>query len=92
MLVFARLREAGLRLKPTKCFFGVGEIKLLGYIVNPDGIHTDHSRDLKGVRSFIGMTGFYWQCLPNYAQIAEPLEELKRKYTPFWGTDSKRSV
>ena len=27
-LVFARLREAGLRLKPTKCFFGLGEIKL----------------------------------------------------------------
>ena len=31
-LVFARLREAGLRLKLTKCFFGLGEIKLLGYI------------------------------------------------------------
>ena len=62
-LVFARLREAGLRLKPTKCFFGQGEIKLLGYIVNRDGIHTDPEkvkaiakltppRDLKGVRSF----------------------------------------
>ena len=32
------------------------------------------------------MTGFYRQCLPDYAQIAEPLEELKRKYTHFvWG-------
>ena len=40
-LVFARLRKAGLRLKPTKCFFGLEEIKLLGYIVNRDGIHTD---------------------------------------------------
>ena len=40
-LVFARLLEAGLRLKPTKCFFGLGEIKLLGYIVNRDVIHTD---------------------------------------------------
>ena len=96
-LVFARLREAGLRLKPTKCFFGLEEIKLLGYIVNRDGIHTDPEkvkaiakltppRDLKGVRSFLGMTGFYRQCLPDYAQIAEPLEELKRKYAHFvWG-------
>ena len=69
-LVFARLREAGSRLKPTKCFFGLEEIKLLGYIVNRDGIHTDPEkvkaiakltppRDLKGVRSFLGMTGFY---------------------------------
>ena len=40
-LVFARLREAGLPLKSIKCFFGLGEIKLLGYIVNRDGIHTD---------------------------------------------------
>ena len=65
-LVFARLREAGLRLKPTKCFFVLEEIKLLGYIVNRDGIHTDPEkvkaiakltlpRDLKGVRSFLGM-------------------------------------
>ena len=61
-LVFARLREAGLCLKPTKCLFGLGEIKVLGYIVNRDGIHTDQEqvkaigkltppRDLKGVRS-----------------------------------------
>ena len=72
-LVFARLREAGLWLTPTKCFFGLGEIKLLGHRVNRDGIHTDPEkfktnakltppRDLKGVRSFFGMTGFYRQC------------------------------
>ena len=93
-LVFARLREAGLRLKPTKCFFGLGEIKLLVYIANGDGIYTDPEkvkaiakltppRDIKGVRSFLGMTGFYRQCLPNYAQIAEPLQELKQKYAHF---------
>ena len=102
-LVFARLREAGLRLKPTKCFFGLEEIKLLGYIVNRDGIHTDpekvkaiakltQPRDLKGVRSSLGMTGFYRQCLPDYAQIAEPLEELKRKYSHFvWGPSQSKA-
>ena len=40
-LAFSCLREAGSRLKPTKCFLGLGEIKLRGYIVNRDGIHTD---------------------------------------------------
>ena len=39
--VFDRLRDAGLRLKPTKCFFGLKQVKLLGYILNGDGIHTD---------------------------------------------------
>ena len=96
-LLFARLLEAGLRLKPTKCFFGLGEIKLLGYMVNRDVIHTSPEKvkaiakltpppDLKGVWSFLGMAGFYRQCLPDYVQIAEPLEELKRKYAHFvWG-------
>ena len=38
------------------------------------------------MRSFLGMTGFYRQCLPDFAQIAEPLQELKRKYAHFvWG-------
>ena len=84
-------------------FFGLGEIKLLGYIVNLDGIHTDPEkvkaiakltppRDLKGVRSFLGMTGFYLQCLPDYAQIAEPLEELNRKYAHFgWGSSQSEA-
>ena len=40
-LVFDRLRSAGLRLKPTKCHFGLAEVKLLGYILNGDGITTD---------------------------------------------------
>ena len=29
------------------------------------------------------MTGFYRQCLPDYAQIPEPLEELNKKYAHF---------
>ena len=40
-LVFDCLRKAGLRLKPTKCFFGLPSVKLLGYIVNKDGIAAD---------------------------------------------------
>ena len=102
-LAFSCLREAGSRLKPTKCFFGLGEIKLRGYIVNRDGIHTDPKkvkaiakltppRDLKGVRSLLGMIWFYRQCLPNYAQIAEPLEELKRIYAHFvWGSSQSEA-
>ena len=37
-LVFNRLRQAGLRLKRTKCSFGLSEIRLLGYILNSEGI------------------------------------------------------
>ena len=35
---FANLREAGLKLNPKKCIFGVSRGKMLGYIIGPKGI------------------------------------------------------
>ena len=35
---FANLREAGLKLIPDKCVFGVSRGKMLGYIIGPEGI------------------------------------------------------
>jgi hypothetical protein len=32
---FANLREAGLKLNPEKCVFGVSRGKMLGYIIGP---------------------------------------------------------
>ena len=32
---FANLREAGLKLNPEKCIFGVSRGKMLGYIIGP---------------------------------------------------------
>ena len=102
-LVFDRLREAGLRLKPTKCFFGLPSVKLLGYIVTAEGISADPDkiraitelpppRNVKEIRSFLGMTGFYRQCLQNYAAVAEPLEALKRKHSTLsWGPSQQHA-
>ena len=35
---FAKLREAGLKINPKKCVFGVSRGKMLGYIIGPEGI------------------------------------------------------
>ena len=44
-LVFDRLRNAGLKLKPTKCAFSLPEVKLLGYVLNDaDGIKADQTK------------------------------------------------
>ncbi len=44
------------------------------------------------VRSFLGMSGYYRQCLPNYAHIAEPLVKLTRKYAQFqWGVEQQKA-
>ena len=89
-MVFDRLRKAGLKLHPRKGEFAKSQIKLLGYIVNKDGIMTDPAKteairnmappkSVKELRSFLGATGYYKQCIPNYAHIAGPLTELLKK-------------
>lgn len=99
--VFQRLEKYGLRLKPSKCTFGKSEVKLLGYIVNKHGIASDPEKtkaiaDLQPpasvaeVRSFLGMSGYYRQCIPSYAEISEPLVRLTRKYARFEWTDCQQ--
>ena len=39
--VFQRLRDANLRLKPSKCEFAVKEVKYLGHLFSKDGIAVD---------------------------------------------------
>ena len=102
-LVFDRLREAGLKLKPTKCAFGLPEVKLLGYILNEQGIQTDPDKvaaianlqpptTVKEVRSMLGMCNYYRSSLPNYAKVAEPLIELTRKYVRFtWNKERQEA-
>ena len=93
-LVFDRLRSAGLRLKPTKCHIGLKQIKLLGHVVSADGISSDPEKvkaiqllptptNIKQVRCFLGMTGYYRDLIPRYADIAEPLVNLTRKHVRF---------
>ena len=102
-LVFERLRNAGLKIKPSKCCFAKPEVKLLGYIINKDGIRSNPEKvsaiqklnppsNVKGVRSFLGMCNYYAQTLPSYAKVAEPLYKLTRKNEPFvWGPEQQQS-
>ena len=39
--VFSRLREHGLKLKPSKCHLLWSSVKYLGHVVSADGISTD---------------------------------------------------
>ena len=39
--VFQRLREVGLKLKPSKCFLIRQKVAYLGHVVTPNGLETD---------------------------------------------------
>ena len=85
--VFQKMREAGLKLKPSKCEFFKHRIAYLGHIVSKAGIETDPKKiaDIKewpqlktvtDVRQFLGFTNYYRKFIKQYAQIANPLNKL----------------
>ena len=98
-LVFDKLGDAGLKRKPTKCAFGLPEVKMLGYVLNADGITTDPDKvelkpptTVKEVRSMLGMCNYYRNSLPNYATVAEPLIALTRQNVRFSWDDDKQAA
>ena len=88
--VFDKIRAANLKLGKDKCFFCKDEIKFLGYIVGDYGIKTDNDkikkikefpipRNIKQLRGFLGLTGYYRRFIKKYSVIAKPLTKLLQK-------------
>ena len=98
-LVFNRLREANLKLKPSKCHFARSSVKFLGFLVSSEGVSPDPDklavvksfpipRNVKDVRSFLGLCNYYRRFVEGFAQIASPLNRLTRKNVSFaWTSD-----
>jgi len=96
--VFTRLRECGLKAKPSKCVFFKSPINFLGHLVSESGIQpqpekleaiknwlTPHC--LRDVRAFYGLASYYRKFVKDFAAIAEPLSRLTKKNTTFVWTD-----
>ena len=93
-LIFDRLREAGLKLKPKKCSLFQREVLYLGHIVSGDGVSCDPTKidavrnwcppkTLKQLRTFIGTVSYYKRFIKDFASICRPLYDLTktgRKY------------
>ena len=85
--VFEGFHEHRLKLKPLKCSFLRKQITFLGHEVSAYGMMPGNL-NLKGiaemappanyteVRRFLGMTGFFWRFIKNYARIAKPLNDI----------------
>ena len=85
--VFEKLKQAGLKLKPSKCEFFRQELTYLGHVVSKDGIQTDPKKveaihkwpaptNMMEVRSFPRFTNYYHRFIKKYAQVAKPLYKL----------------
>ena len=85
--VFQKLSAAGLKLKPSKCFFFREEIEYLGHVVSGKGISTNPKKvdavakwptpkTVYDVRSFLGFVGYYRRFIKDFSKIAKPIREV----------------
>ena len=96
--VFQRLEKAGLKLKPKKCHLFAKQVEFLGHIISKDGIMTDpkkteciknwpEPRNVKEIRSFLGLCSYYRKFIFEFSEIAKPLHTLTEKNKTFQWTD-----
>lgn len=82
--IFKRLDEYGLRIKASKCTFGVSNLEFLGYEISKDGTRPSTSRievinkfptptSIRQIQRFIGMVNFYHRFIPHLARILAPI-------------------
>ena len=84
-----RLQQANLTLKPSKCELLQTSVRFLGHVLSGQGIATDViskwpvPQNLRQLRGFLGITGYYRRFVKDYAKIVAPLNAIARKSPPY---------
>jgi len=89
-VVLQLLRKHKLFAKLSKCSFGLTQVEYLGHTILGQGVVVDASKvqavlawplptNLKQLRGFLGLTGYYRKFIKGYASIAAPLTNLLNK-------------
>lgn len=88
--VAKRLRGANLSINLGKSRFFAKEVKYLGYMISKEGISADpeklgvmreypRPRNVKALRRYLGMTGYYRRLIRDYSRIASSLTDMLKK-------------
>ena len=102
-MVLSRIKQAGLKLAPTKCRFMQTEIKYLGHVINEDGVKTDPDKIKsikewklpgckKELQTFLGFCNYYRRFIKDYAVMSSPLSSMLKNDSKFVWTDESRSM
>lgn len=97
--VMSTLQQRKIRLNGKKCKIAFTSIDFLGHIVSAEGIKPDPRNveaiakfevpnSVTKVRSFLGLASYYRRFIPQFSQIANPLNDLLKKDCKFEWTQA----
>lgn len=88
--VLVRLKQHNLTLKLSKCKFFLKQVEYLGREISENGVRPGLQKvvavqempvpnNVKQLRQFLGLAGYFRKFIQNFAVLAEPLTRLLRK-------------
>ena len=86
-IVFSKLKQHGLKIKPEKCVLFRPKVKYLGHILSSSGVQADPKKtvaveqwakptSLQELQRFLGFSSYYRRFVPGFAKLAAPLHKL----------------
>lgn len=92
-----------LKIKQSKCAFSQRKLTYLGHVISHAGVATDPKNvlavqnwpvpmNVKQVRGFLGLAGYYRRFVRNFGMISHPLIDLLKKNVVFSWTEDKEAA
>ncbi|KAL3504668.1 hypothetical protein ACH5RR_034509 [Cinchona calisaya] len=95
--VFEILKKNQLVAKKSKCTFAQKQVEYLGHIILEEGVSAEcmiywpKPENLKQLRGFLRLTGYYRRFVSGYGAIAKPLTEMLKKDNFKWSEKSEKA-
>ncbi|KAK8943096.1 hypothetical protein KSP39_PZI009423 [Platanthera zijinensis] len=100
--VLTILRQHQFYAKLSKCSFEQPEVEYLGHLVSAQGVRADPKKiksmvewprptNVRALRGFLGLTGYYRRFVKDYGKLARPLTQLLHKESFTWHEEAERA-